>query len=115
MTNLIDNGAKYSEPGKTVTVSTNISENMILIEVKDEGTGIKKEDYNKLFKKFSRLENHLTSTTQGNGLGLYITEKLVKSMGGEISFESSEGKGTTFRVKFPFYNDEEVLKCSQAS
>ena len=115
MTNLIDNGAKYSEPGKTVTVSTNISENMILIEVKDEGTGIKKEDYDKLFKKFSRLENHLTSTTQGNGLGLYITEKLVKSMGGEISFESREGKGTTFRVKFPFYNDEEVLKCSQAS
>lgn len=114
MTNLIDNAAKYSHSGKTVTISTQIYENLISIKIKDEGIGIKKEDYNKMFKKFSRLENHLTSTTQGNGLGLYITEKLVKSMMGQISFESTEGKGTTFEIRFPFYNEEDALKCSQA-
>lgn len=115
MTNLIDNAAKYSENGKTVTVSTMPDGNLILIKVKDEGVGIKKEDYEKIFKKFSRLENHLTSTTQGNGLGLYITKQLVEKMNGKIEFESREGEGTTFLVKVPIYNQEEALRCSRMS
>ncbi len=115
MTNLIDNAAKYSENGKTVTVSTMPDGNLILIKVKDEGVGIKKEDYGKIFKKFSRLENHLTSTTQGNGLGLYITKQLVEKMNGKIEFESREGEGTTFLVKVPIYNQEEALRCSRMS
>ena len=115
MTNLIDNAAKYSVNGKTVLVSTGISENMILIKVKDEGVGIKKEDRDKIFKKFSRLENHLTSTTHGNGLGLYITKQLVERMHGDIDFESEEGKGTVFIVRFPVYNQEEALRCSHMS
>ena len=115
MTNLIDNAAKYSENGKTVTVSTMPDGNLILIKVKDEGVGIKKEDYGKIFKKFSRLENHLTSTTQGNGLGLYITKQLVEKMNGKIEFESKEGEGTTFLVKVPIYNQEEALRCSRMS
>ena len=114
MTNLVDNAAKYSESGKTVTVTTEVIENKICIRVEDEGVGIKPEDYSKLFKKFSRLENHLTSKTQGNGLGLYITKQLVENMNGEISFESSK-QGTTFNVLFPFYNQEDALKCSQLS
>ena len=115
MTNLIDNAAKYSGDDKTVIISTEPEANMILIKVKDEGVGIKKEDYGKLFKKFSRLENHLTSTTQGNGLGLYITKQLVEKMGGEISFESEENIGTTFSVRVPIYNQEEALRCSLVS
>ena len=115
MTNLIDNAAKYSGDGKTVTISTEPDGNMILIKVKDEGVGIKKEDYGKLFKKFSRLENHLTSTTQGNGLGLYITKQLVEKMNGSINFESEENKGTTFFVRVPIYNQEEALRCSRIS
>ena len=114
MTNLVDNAAKYSEAGKTVTVSTSIIANEISIKVQDEGVGIKSEDFDKLFKKFSRLENHLTSKTQGNGLGLYITKELVEKMNGKISFSSSS-KGTIFEVLFPFYNEEEALRCSQMS
>ena len=114
MTNLIDNGAKYSEPGKTVTIQTGVVGDKVSIVVQDEGVGIKAEDYDKVFKKFSRLENHLTSKTQGNGLGLYITKELVTKMNGEISFNSTD-KGTVFEVKFPLYNQEEALKCSQMS
>ncbi len=114
MTNLIDNGAKYSEIGKTVTIETSIAEDMISIKVQDEGVGIKEEDYDKLFKKFSRLENYLTSKTQGNGLGLYITKELVEKMNGKISFSSS-ANGTVFEVKFPLYNQEDALKCFQMS
>lgn len=115
MMNLIDNAAKYSQAGSIVKISTQIYQNNILISVKDNGVGIKKEDYNKVFKRFSRLENHLTSKTQGNGLGLYITKELVEKMQGEISFESQEGIGTTFYVSFPFYNLEDAVKCSQQS
>lgn len=115
MTNLIDNAGKYSPEGSTVTITTETKNECIIIKVNDEGVGIKQEDGDKLFKKFSRIENHLTSKTQGNGLGLYITKQLVESMNGQITFESEENKGTTFLVRFPVYNEEEVLKCSQKS
>ena len=115
LTNLIDNAAKYSAPEKAVTISTELAENFIVVKITDEGVGIKKEDYDKVFKKFSRLENYLTSTTQGNGLGLYITKELVEKMGGKISFTSEFGKGTTFKVLIPIYNQEEVLQCSHKS
>ena len=113
--NLIDNAAKYSTDGKTVTISTELSENFVEIKITDEGVGIKQEDFDKVFKKFSRLENHLTSTTQGNGLGLYITKQLVENMGGQISFTSEINKGTIFRLLMPVYNQEEVLRCSHKS
>ena len=115
MTNLIDNACKYSSEGSTVTVSTEFEGDLICIKVKDEGVGIKKEDFDKLFKKFGRLENYLTSKTQGNGLGLYITKQIVENMNGKIYVESEENKGTTFLIKFPVYNEEEALKCSQKS
>ena len=113
MTNLIDNAAKYSEA--EVLVSTAIQNEKSVIKVQDFGVGIKSEDFSKVFQKFSRLENHLTSKTQGNGLGLFITKELVEKMGGKISFESEVGKGTTFVVEFPLYNQEEVMRCSQMS
>lgn len=115
MTNLIDNGGKYSLEGSTIRIITEAKGDCIFVKVKDEGVGIKKEDSDKLFKKFSRIENHLTSKTQGNGLGLYITKQLVENMNGKITFESEENKGTTFIVSFPVYNEEEALKCSQKS
>lgn len=113
MTNLIDNAAKYSK--KDVVISTEIKNDSVIIKVRDFGVGIKSEDFDKVFKKFSRLENHLTGKTQGNGLGLYITKELVTKMGGKISFESKENEGTTFKLEFPIYNQEEALRCSQIS
>lgn len=115
ITNLLDNAGKYSVSGTNITISTEIQGEFVLIKISDQGVGIKEEDFNKLFKKFSRIENHLTSSTQGNGLGLYITKNLVEKMGGEISLSSKVGVGTEFRIKFPVYNPEEALKCSQKS
>ena len=116
MTNLVDNACKYSEEGKNVKISTSYYDSeKILIEVKDEGVGIKINDKSKIYDKFIRLENHLTSKTQGNGLGLYITKRLVEEMRGKIDFVSEEGKGTTFELIFPIYNQEEAMACSQLS
>lgn len=116
MTNLIDNACKYSPSDKTIEVTTAFADSdNILISVKDEGVGIKPEDAGKVFDKFVRLENHLTSKTQGNGLGLYITKQLVELMSGTVNFTSEENKGTIFNVKFPVYNQEEALRCSRMS
>ena len=115
MTNLIDNASKYSPDGSKVIIKTGTSGDEIYIQVKDEGVGIKEEDFDKLFKKFSRLENHLTSKTQGNGLGLYITKQIVEKMNGTIGLESKLERGTTFWIHFPVYNEEEALRCSQKS
>ena len=115
MTNLIDNAEKYSPADSEIKITTLLNNDKIEIFVKDEGVGIKEEDVPKIFDKFVRLENHLTSTTQGNGLGLYITKKLVELMNGEIQVESLPDKGTTFKVIFSVYNQEEALKCSLQS
>lgn len=116
MTNLIDNACKYSEEGKEIRVTTSFADSdHVLIKVIDDGVGIKEEDFEKVFEKFMRLENHLTSKTQGNGLGLYITKNLVESMGGQILLDSEVGKGSEFSLRFKFYNQEEALKCSRQS
>jgi len=107
MTNLIENAAKYSNDGTKITVKTDFSTSpdSISIKVMDEGIGIKEEDFEKIFSKFSRLDNPLTRKVQGSGLGLYITRTLVKKMNGEISVKSSEN-GTTFEVLLPVENVE---------
>lgn len=116
MTNLIDNACKYSKEGSEILISTYFADSdNVLIKVKDEGVGIKSEDLDKIFEKFKRLENHLTSKTQGNGLGLYITKNLVESMDGKISAQSELEKGSEFSLVFRFFSQEEALKCSRRS
>lgn len=102
MTNLIENAAKYSNDGTKITVNADFSSSpdFVSIKVIDEGIGIKEEDFDKIFTKFSRLDNPLTRKVQGSGLGLYITKTLVKKMNGEISVKSCEN-GTTFEVLMP--------------
>jgi len=116
MVNLIDNACKYSSPNKDIIISTSFaSADKVSVKVIDHGIGIPAEDREKIFEKFVRLENHLTSTAQGNGLGLYITKNLVEAMDGAISVYSIPNLSTEFWLEFPFYNQEEALKCSQQS
>lgn len=107
LTNLIENAAKYSNEGTKVTIKTDFSccPDYISIKVIDQGVGIKEEDYERIFTKFSRIDNPLTRKVQGSGLGLYITRVLVKKMNGEITVSSSDD-GTTFEVFMPVENLE---------
>ena len=113
MTNLIENACKYSPEGSSVIVSGDFAdkEGYFVIKVSDEGVGISEDDKTRVFEKFARIDNPLTRSVQGNGLGLYITKKLVELMNGSIDFSKNDGKGTTFEVKLPFYNPEEQI-CS---
>lgn len=107
--NVIENACKYSEENTTVTVTTKEEANKIIILISDEGMGIDEKYAQKIFEKFSRIDNPLTRKIQGSGLGLYITKTLVEKMNGNISFKNLE-KGTEFKIEFPAYNIEEQIK-----
>lgn len=109
--NIIENACKYSEEGSKVVIKTSDDENVVTISVKDEGIGIDEQYAEKIFEKFSRIDNPLTRKIQGSGLGLFITKSLIEKMNGCISFKNME-KGTEFKVQFPIYNIEEHIKCS---
>lgn len=100
--NLLDNAAKYSNEGSEIKiiVTHDISNDLLLIKIADNGIGIKTEDLDKIFSKFSRIDSPLTRKTQGSGLGLYITKTLVEKMQGQISVISDKN-GTTFELAFP--------------
>lgn len=109
MTNIIENGAKYGDINSTVKIESEYDENFVFIKVTNRGIEIKPEDYDKIFTKFSRLDNPLTRKVQGSGLGLYITKNLVEKMGGKINVESQNCK-TTFTVSVPTANIERQAK-----
>lgn len=121
MTNLIENSAKYSSGDNVTRIDTSVLDNSVRIRISNVGIGIEASDYDKIFTKFSRIDNPLTRKVQGSGLGLYITKSLVEKMDGKITVESNpknDGSNLatiTFTVSFPIRTIEEQarIKCSQ--
>ncbi len=72
-----------------------------MIEVKDTGIGISKEETPRIFTKFFRSSRALLHHTDGTGLGLYVSKNIIEQHGGKIWFESVENKGTTFFISLP--------------
>ena len=99
--NLIGNAIKYTNSNGLVDFSISTNEKKVLISVKDNGIGISKSDQRKLFTKFFRTEVAIEHNPEGSGLGLYVVKSYVESWGGEVSVQSSEGKGSTFTISFP--------------
>jgi len=99
--NLIDNAVKYSGDSKKVFVHAYSDEKSVVIEVKDFGLGIKKEDMDKVFDRFYRGGNELTRTVKGSGLGLTLVKQIVEAHKGSIQVESEPGKGSIFSIRFP--------------
>ncbi len=114
MTNLIENAAKYGDENSTITVNAETAGNNVSIKVSNTGIEIPENEYEKIFTKFSRIDNPLTRKVQGSGLGLYITKNLVEKMGGKISVISKNHK-TTFEIKMPAADIElqARTKCKQ--
>ncbi len=113
--NLTENACKYSTKNTDIIVKTDFAENnFVSIKVINEGVEIKEEDKERIFEKFSRIDNPLTREVQGSGLGLFITKTLVETMNGSISVLSKGGK-TTFEVLMPICDIENQAraKCSQ--
>ncbi len=100
ITNLFDNGCKYTEEGK-VSLGLTGNDGVVQVYIKDTGAGIPPEDIPHLFQKFYRVDNSATRTVGGTGLGLFICRKIVELYQGRIWVESELGKGSTFYINIP--------------
>ena len=99
--NLIDNAIKYTPEGGKVIVNQFTRNDEIVIEVIDNGVGIPKEDQNKIFQRFYRVDKARSKAVGGTGLGLAITKHIVNALKGTINVESELGRGSKFIVRLP--------------
>lgn len=98
--NLISNAIKYSEKGM-VNISHEITQDMLVTHVQDQGVGISPEDQKKIFSRFFRVEEEAAKGIPGTGLGLFIVKQLIEKMQGRIWFSSKPGEGSTFSFSLP--------------
>lgn len=98
--NLVSNASKYSDAGKNIYIECRSREKDIILSIRDEGIGIPAEDQKHMFERFFRASN--AGNIQGSGLGLHIVKRYAELLGGEITFTSEFGKGSTFCVSLPF-------------
>jgi two-component system phosphate regulon sensor histidine kinase PhoR len=99
--NLIDNAVKYSPPATAVDVGARSEGGRVVIEVRDRGMGIPARDLPRVFERFYRVDKARSRELGGTGLGLAIVRHIALVHGGEVSVESWEGEGSTFRIKLP--------------
>ncbi len=100
--NLIENAIKYSPEDTKILVSSEESNNKIVIQVADQGPGIPADELQSIFMKFFRSKNVKSSSVKGSGLGLYLAKYFTELHHGRIFVESSHGNGSTFTVELPF-------------
>ena len=96
--NLLDNAVKYSSPGNVILVSGKTEDAHPVVRVSDEGIGISAEKLPHIYDRFYQCDG--SHNNAGNGLGLSIVKRIVELIGGELTCTSTEGKGTTFTVRF---------------
>ena len=99
--NVIDNAIKYTPRGGEVHCSLTRSSRMAVIKIADTGEGIPAEDLPHIFDRFYRVDKARSRATGGTGLGLSIVKQIVLAHGGDITPESTLGKGTTFTIQLP--------------
>jgi signal transduction histidine kinase len=100
--NLLENASNYSPERKSIIVKIDKTKtDEVKISIKDHGVGIDPQDMPKLFHKFSRINNPLSNTVNGTGLGLYFSKKVVELHDGKIKARSTAGKSTTFTIILP--------------
>jgi len=105
LTNLLNNAIKYSEENSKINIKIETNKSNLIFKVSDNGIGIPENEQNLIFKRFFRAKNAMYYP--GTGIGLNIVKGYVDSLNGEISFNSVQNKGTTFKVKLPKINYHE--------
>lgn len=105
--NLLNNAVKYNKENGKVIIEARLSKSeSICLSIKDTGIGIRKEDQGKIFEPFNRANNK-HSSTEGTGVGLTVTKKLLELMHCSIRFESNYGKGSEFIIEIPIHLEHE--------
>jgi PAS domain S-box-containing protein len=105
-TNLLSNAAKFSPPNSAVYVAISHHDRMLRMSIADRGPGIPKAFHSRIFGKFAQADSSDARQKGGTGLGLSIAKAIVERLGGEISFTTEIGAGTTFYVDLPEWHEE---------
>ena len=112
LNNMLSNAIKYTEKGHvklSVSHITNGEDVILQFAIEDTGQGLKAEDKKRLFSEYLRFNTEANRATEGTGLGLNISKKLVELMGGTISVDSEYGKGSTFHIAIK----QKAVPCSE--
>ncbi len=99
--NLVDNATKYSEPGGRIQISVQRSDKEVAIAVQDEGCGIEKKQFERIFERFYVVDKGRSRKLGGTGLGLSIVKHIAQIHGGHVTVKSTPGKGSTFTIHLP--------------
>ena len=109
--NILDNAIKYSIDSNKIEVKTFHKGDFNIISIKNFGNYIEKENIEKIFEKFYRIDSYIKNAIQGSGLGLYIAKSLVEKMQGKIEVNSSKIEKTVeFLIYLPIYEVEKLTK-----
>jgi len=101
--NFADNSLYYSHENTKINVNLSVEGNEVLFTVKDTGIGVPLSEQAQLFGKFYRASNAKKQRPDGTGVGLFLAKKVIDAHGGQVVFESVEGKGSTFGFRLPIY------------
>lgn len=100
--NLVDNAFKYNDKKPVIHINTTDAPNGIMIYVKDNGIGLRREDHERIFEKFYRVQKGNVHDTKGFGLGLNYVKSIVEAHQGTITVDSKLKEGTTFAIYLPY-------------
>jgi signal transduction histidine kinase len=100
LVNLLSNGIKFTEKGE-VRVGCSVHDGLLEVRIADTGVGIAAENIEDVFEPFWQAEQTATRKTGGTGLGLSVTRKLARLLGGDVTVASKVGTGTTFLLTLP--------------
>lgn len=112
LTNLLSNAAKFSPHGGVVSIRIRRDDDSVAISVHDDGAGIPEQFQSRIFHKFAQADSSDSRAKGGTGLGLSIAKTIVERLGGNITFESAAGAGTTFHVHLPMRRQPAALSHS---
>jgi len=108
--NLVSNAIKYNVEGGSVTVSGEVADSNLRIDVRDTGIGIPEKEIPFIFEDFFRVTSSKTAEIPGTGLGLSIVKKIVESHHGSVDVSSSEGEGSLFSVHLPLLREPDAAE-----
>ncbi len=113
LVNLLSNAAKFTDRGEIVVTVTKRNGD-VAFAVRDSGIGIESKNYEKVFEEFQQIDNSNTRKYKGTGLGLPISRRLARVLGGDLTVESELGKGSTFTMVIPaVFPEEQKVKVEK--
>lgn len=99
--NILDNAVKYSPTGSTVALHLHKLYSYVRIEIEDEGIGVPKAEYNQIFKRFYRGSHPIVKRSEGSGVGLYLSRRIIEEQSGTVMVRPAVKQGSVFVVQLP--------------